>query len=159
MQSKCLVAGLAGCLFAVAVGGTVHRAMTEKEAARPVLECTVTIDGWETPWLPVATEVAQMEKGMSGPTPGPGMLFNWTTSEQRMFWMKNTVVPLSIAFIDSAGVIVEIQEMEAESEQIHTSSTPAREALEIRAGVFEDHGIGVGSRITGRECRGITSAQ
>ncbi len=74
-----------------------------------------------------------------------GMLFVF--SEQRIlsFWMRNTFIPLDIAFINNKGIIVDIQRMEPldESKQ-YISTAPALYALEVNAGWFEDYGIQVG---------------
>jgi hypothetical protein len=73
-----------------------------------------------------------------------GMLFVYEGEEIRPFWMKNTRLPLSIAFIDKGGKIVDIQDMEPFSLQTHISVYPAKYALEMNQGWFERNGIKVG---------------
>jgi uncharacterized membrane protein (UPF0127 family) len=77
-----------------------------------------------------------------------GMLFVYPEERQLSFWMKNTLIPLSIAFMDSEGRIVDIQEMKAlDDEPPHyTSAKPARYALEANKGFFEERGVEVGDR-------------
>lgn len=73
-----------------------------------------------------------------------GMLFHYPDVMKRSFWMKNTLIPLDIAFLDNDGVIVDIQTMEpctTEECVVYTSSLPARAALEMNAGFFEQNNI------------------
>ena len=77
-----------------------------------------------------------------------GMLFVYERDLILSFWMKNTFVPLSIAFLDSDGGILEIQKMDPRNPaRRYTSKSPARYALEVNQGWFADHDIAVGSRI------------
>ena len=78
-----------------------------------------------------------------------GMLFVNTDSSQRCFWMRNTLVPLSIAFIDDDGTIVNIAEMQPQSDASHCSAKPVRFALEVRQGWFAKRGIKAGFRLRG----------
>jgi uncharacterized protein len=74
-----------------------------------------------------------------------GMLFVYAEPEILTFWMKNTRMPLSIAFIDTAGRIVSIQKMNPfPITTIYASPVPALYALEVNQGWFEENGIGVG---------------
>lgn len=75
---------------------------------------------------------------------GTGMLFVFDDSRVRSFWMKNTFVDLDIAHIDPSYVIVDIKQMEAESEEAVEGAAPAMFALEVRQGWFAEHGIEVG---------------
>jgi len=76
-----------------------------------------------------------------------GMLFVYEREERLSFWMKNTRLPLSIAFIDKGGKIVDIQDMEPFSLETHTSAYPARYALEMNRGWFAGEGIKVGDLV------------
>ncbi|MDI6755164.1 MAG: DUF192 domain-containing protein [Thermodesulfobacteriota bacterium] len=73
-----------------------------------------------------------------------GMIFVYAGEEILSFWMKNTRIPLSIAFIDQRGRIVDIQDMEPFSLRTHVSARPAQYALEMNKGWFQRNGIGVG---------------
>ena len=74
-----------------------------------------------------------------------GMLFVYAEPEILTFWMKNTRVPLSIAFIDTAGRIVSIQKMNPfPLTTVYASPVPSLYALEVNQGWFEENGIGVG---------------
>ncbi len=77
-----------------------------------------------------------------------GMLFVFESTQILSFWMRNTFIPLDIAFIDAAGVIVDIQRMEPLDESKHyISAAPALYALEANAGWFEKNGIKVRSQV------------
>jgi uncharacterized protein len=78
-----------------------------------------------------------------------GMLFVFPDSQKRYFWMKNTLIPLSIAFMDSGGKILNILEMPPQTEQTFASDGPARFALEMNAGWFERQGLRAGDVIQG----------
>ncbi len=81
--------------------------------------------------------------------PDRGMLFVFERSEPLAFWMKNTYIPLSIAFIDESGRIVNIDDMAPQTEASHWSSAPSRYALEMRKGWFVQHGVKAGDRVEG----------
>jgi uncharacterized membrane protein (UPF0127 family) len=72
-----------------------------------------------------------------------GMLFVFAQTGRAPFWMKNTLIPLSIAFIDEGGVIVHIEDMEPLTENLHTPPSDYRYALEVNQGWFRDNGVQV----------------
>lgn len=78
-----------------------------------------------------------------------GMIFVFARPEPLGFWMKNTFIPLSIAFIDTTGEILNIDDMAPQTETTHPSRGPALYALEMRKGWFRDHGVKAGDRIEG----------
>lgn len=74
-----------------------------------------------------------------------GMLFIYPNVRSSTFWMKNTFIPLSIAFIDDSKRIVSIQHMTPiQTDERYRSPMPVRYALEVNRGWFERHGISVG---------------
>ena len=77
---------------------------------------------------------------------GTGMIFVFDDMAPRQFWMRNTFVPLDIAFMDTDHRIVDIQQMEPETDELTVSAAPAMFALEVRAGWFEEMGIQEGDR-------------
>lgn len=79
--------------------------------------------------------------------PNHGMLFVYGTAEVRSFWMRNTRIPLDIAFIDASGVIINIEQMEPQSDQNYYSQGPMMYALEMDQGWFEANGVGPGDRL------------
>ena len=78
-----------------------------------------------------------------------GMLFIFDEATTHCMWMKNTLLPLSVAFIDERGTIVNVEDMEPQTEDSHCASRPARYALEMNRGWFAARGIKPGSRIGG----------
>jgi uncharacterized membrane protein (UPF0127 family) len=78
-----------------------------------------------------------------------GMLFVFDEAGVQCFWMKNTLIPLSIAFLDDDGRIVQIADMRPQSLDNHCSVKPVRFALEMNAGWFRSRGLSAGARING----------
>jgi len=76
-----------------------------------------------------------------------GMLFIFPDEQPRSFWMRNTRIPLSIAYADSVGRIVHIADMKPFSERSVPSGAPARYALEMERGWFVRHGVRPGDTI------------
>ena len=83
-----------------------------------------------------------------------GMIFVFAQSEPLAFWMRNTFVPLSIAYIDSKGVIVNIVDMKPQDESTHPSTGPAMFALEMKQGWFKERGIVAGDKVNGLDKAG-----
>ena len=81
--------------------------------------------------------------------PDHGMLFVFDRPEMLSFWMKNTTIPLSIAFIAADGRIVNIDDMRPQTEETHWSKGPALYALEMRKGWFLERGLGAGAQVGG----------
>jgi len=81
--------------------------------------------------------------------PDHGMLFVFDYPEPQAFWMKNTFIPLSIAFVGPDGKIINIDEMQPHDEGTHTSRGPALYAIEMRKGWFTERGIKSGDAVTG----------
>jgi len=81
--------------------------------------------------------------------PDHGMLFVFERNETLSFWMKNTYIPLSIAFIAPDGHIVNIEDMKPQTEETHWSRGPAMYALEMKKGWFAERGIGPGAVVKG----------
>ena len=77
-----------------------------------------------------------------------GMLFIYDSPRSLSFWMKNTRIPLSIAFMEGDGKIVQIERMQPyDCITLHPSSQPVQYALEMNQGWFERNGVGVGDVI------------
>ena len=105
---------------------------------------------------PIQAEVAStFESRMTGlmhrkslPT-DRGMLFVFLDVGPHCMWMRNTYVPLSVAFIDEQGAIVSIHDMQPQTEDSHCAAKPARYALEMNQGWFAKKGVKPGARISG----------
>ncbi len=123
-----------------------------QEAGRIVLEI-IPVD--EAAAVCVTAEIAadtdSRAEGLMGRKSvpdGSGMIFIYPRDERMSFWMKNTLVPLSIAFIDSRGVLREIFDMEPLDLTPVKSSGFRRFALEVPQGWFSANGIVAGSRLS-----------
>lgn len=81
--------------------------------------------------------------------PNHGMLFVFEDKSQHCFWMRNTPLPLSIAFIEDDGTIVQIDDMTPKAETGHCPKQAIRYALEMEQGWFKKRAVGVGAKIGG----------
>ena len=136
----------AGCL-ALAVAGAA-RAATANEALPTI---PLSINGHK-----IVVEVAATPERRSlglmnrfSLQPDHGMIFVFDSPEPQAFWMKNTFIPLSIAFVAADGRIINVDEMQPHDESTHTSRGPALYAIEMRKGWFTERGIKSGDVITG----------
>ena len=84
-----------------------------------------------------------------GLAPNHGMLFVFDRPEMQCMWMRNTLIALSVAFLDDDGTVVNIEEMKPQTDESHCARRPVRYALEMSAQWFSRHGITPGSRLQG----------
>ena len=80
---------------------------------------------------------------------GDGMLFVFERPSKQCFWMKNTLIPLSVAFLADDGSVVNIDDMKPQTLDSHCSAKPVRFVLEMNEGWFAKRGIKAGSRLRG----------
>lgn len=80
---------------------------------------------------------------------GEGMLFMCDEPQPQSFWMKDTPLALSIAFLDDEGTIVQVGDLEPHSTEPHECETPVRYVLEVNQGWFDERGIAPGERVEG----------
>lgn len=78
-----------------------------------------------------------------------GMIFVFEQAAKQCFWMKNTLLPLSAAFIEDDGTIVNIEDMKPQTLDSHCSAKPVRFVLEMNKGWFAKKGIKAGSKLAG----------
>jgi hypothetical protein len=100
----------------------------------------------------VASNFSTRARGLmhrKGLAPNAGMLFIFDGPSQQCMWMKNTYIPLSVAFVDEQGTIINIADMQPHSEQSHCSARPALYALEMTRGWFAERGIKPGTKLGG----------
>ena len=79
-----------------------------------------------------------------------GMLFVFEQAGQQCFWMKNTLLPLDVAFIADNGTVVNTRTMKPRTLEAHCSNKPVRYVLEMNDGWFAKRGIAAGSKLTGK---------
>lgn len=136
-----LAAGLLGAIPASAQTGP-----------QPRLPTVAITAGMHLIQAEVARSGAEQAVGMMFRTEmgaNEGMLFANEDASQRCFWMRNTLIPLSIAFIERDGTIVNIAEMQPQSDASHCSARPVPFALEMRQGWFAKRGIKAGLKLRG----------
>ncbi len=78
-----------------------------------------------------------------------GMLFVFEQPSQQCFWMKNTLIPLTAAFVADDGTIVNLADMQPQTTHTHCSAKPVRYVLEMNLGWFDKKKIKAGAKITG----------
>ena len=123
----------------------------------------ITTNGGEVEiTVEVADTDAERARGLMGRTSLPrnaGMIFAYTEPTQGAFWMKNTLIPLSIAFYDQDGTILRILDMEpcrADPCRVYDPGVSYLGALEVNRGAFDELGVREGDRL---ELRGIVTQE
>lgn len=136
--------GLLGC---VALAGL----WSVGAAADPLLTFPVRIKGHtlrvELADTPETRRVGLMNRRQLAPD--GGMLFVFDAASPQAMWMKNTLIPLSVAFVGADGRILNIEDMQPLTEDAHPSSGPALYAIETNLGWFRKRGIQAGDRVDG----------
>jgi len=120
-------------------------------SAAELVTTTLTI-GTHKLTAEVATTPAQMQTGLMNRfslKPDHGMLFVYERPEALSFWMRNTYIALSIAFISADGTILNIEDMQPQTDDTHWSKGSAQFALEMKKGWFAERGIIPGHRVQG----------
>lgn len=115
----------------------------------PILELSAGMHRIEAE---VAATPESRQTGMMLRTSMPshrGMLFVFPQIAKQCMWMRNTLVPLSVAFLDDKGRILNVEDMQPKTEDNHCSARPARYALEMNLGWFRSRGLRAGFSITG----------
>jgi len=137
-------------LFAAACGSSQEPSTSEPGSATLQIR---TADGVRSFDVEVADTTAERRTGLMGRetlSPFDGMAFLWTDPVQSSFWMKDTLIPLSIAFWDQDGRIVSIMDMEpclADPCPTYGPDAPYVGAVEVTQGELERQGIGVGDTV------------
>lgn len=146
---RCAFFGVAYVCFSGVMAWAHHSYQTSFKHS-----CSITFEnGAQLKNLPLADTEKLQEIGLSKrETVSPGMVFIWPTDEPRRFWMKDTWQPLSIGFFNTNGALFDIQDMQANSEEVHASSNIARGAIEVPKGSFDNLGIDPGTRIQETDC-------
>jgi uncharacterized protein len=139
-------------LIVLAAAGPAVPPAFAQTGPQPRLETVKLQAGMHLITAEVAQTPTQQATGMMFRTSmgaNEAMLFVDSQSSVRCFWMRNTLIPLAIAFIQDDGTIVNIAEMQPRSDESHCSKAPVRYALEMNTGWFAKRGIKAGSRIVG----------
>jgi len=123
-------------------------------AQQPALPTTTLSAGIHVIHAEVASTMASRSQGLmqrKSMAQGSGMLFLFEQSASHCMWMKNTLIPLSVAFVDARGEIVNIADMQPLDETTHCAARPVPYALEMNQGWFKQRGVLPGTVIQGLE--------
>ena len=140
-------------IFAIAVvlATLVACSGTDTPTDRP--PSTVTFDDVDTLlYVDVADDADEQRRGLSGIeqlSADEGMAFVWPEPVGSTFWMKDTLIPLSIAFVDEAGRVIDVLDMQpcgSDPCPTYGVDEPYVLAVEANLGWFDDHGVGAGDR-------------
>ena len=135
------------------LGAGLVFALAAAVAAAQLPELTLSLNGQRLTVEVANTEGARMQ-GLMHRRMLPesrGMLFVFREQALHGMWMVNTYVPLSVAFLDEQGVIINIADMAPHTRTTHSASRPAKYALEVNRGWFTGRGITPGMRVEGLE--------
>jgi uncharacterized protein len=144
-----MIAKLFAALSLALVMTTAHAQPGKPNAGLPTIKLGL---GSHTVTAEVAANDAQRSTGLMyrfSLAPDHGMLFVFETVRPLSFYMRNTYIPLSIAFIDAQGRILNIEDMAPHDERSIWSGGPALYALEMKKGWFAQHGVGPGTVVKG----------
>lgn len=139
-----IVAGATVCLAAFLP--------TQSHAQQKGLPVVSLTAGMHVIQAEVASTPATLSTGLMQRTKLPsnhGMLFVFEEPQQQCFWMRNTPLPLSIAFLADDGRIVNMADMTPLSDDPHCSKEPIRYALEMEQGWFAQRGLNAGFKLKG----------
>ena len=138
----------------IAEPGVIEEARANAQPELPTVTLAIRTSGGEEVEVrvEVADERAERQTGLMGRTElaqDAGMLFVFGWERNLSFWMRNTLIPLSIAYIAADGRIVDIQDMEPLDDEppSYASAEPAKYALEVNQGFFAERGVEVGGTV------------
>jgi uncharacterized protein len=132
-----------------ALAGLLLAAASSAQDSMPVMELSAGMHRIEAE---VAANDPNRQVGLmnrKAMPPQRGMLFVFSRENTHCMWMRNTFIPLSVAFMDADGVIINIEDMQPQTESNHCARKPARYALEMNQGWFAQRGIKPGARLGG----------
>lgn len=133
------------------LAGLLLSGMVSAQNAMPVMELTA---GFHRIEAEVAANDQNRQVGLmnrKSMAQQRGMLFVFPQANTHCMWMRNTLLPLSVAFLDEDGVIINVEDMQPQTENNHCARRPARYALEMNLGWFAQRGLKPGARLGGVE--------
>jgi len=136
-------------LAAALLGAVTPMAAAQQPSRFPVITLSA---GMHVIRAEVAATEAERQQGLmyrEKMGPNEGMVFNFGAPASVCMWMKNTYIPLSVAFIDEHGKIVNIEDMQPQTTDSHCAKKPIRYALEMNQGWFRQKNIKPGMTIEG----------
>ncbi|MFM2187114.1 MAG: hypothetical protein RIR43_1686 [Pseudomonadota bacterium] len=134
-------------LVAIGLGAPVHASEPQMDLPRTRLQAGMHQIDAQVAATPMQRSIGLMfRKEMP---PHEGMLFVFEQAGMQCFWMKNTLLPLTAAFVADDGTIVNLADMKPQSLDSHCSTKPVRYVLEMNQGWFAKRGIKAGARLSG----------
>ncbi len=133
------------------LAGLLLSGLAGAQSAMPVMELTA---GFHRIEAEVAANDRNRQVGLmnrKSMAQQRGMLFVFPQANTHCMWMRNTLLPLSVAFLDEDGAIINIEDMQPQTENNHCARRPARYALEMNLGWFAQRGLKPGARLGGIE--------
>lgn len=138
---------LSAIALVIMLNGTAFAQSPQTDLPRTVLSV-----GIHQIQVQVARSQEQHATGLMFRTEMPqqeGMLFEFSSPSQQCFWMKNTLIPLTAAFVSDDGTIVNLEDMQAQTTASHCSTKPVRFVLEVNQGWFTKRGLKAGAKLRG----------
>jgi uncharacterized protein len=139
------LAALLACAFAVLLAPPVKA----QQAQLPEVQLTAGVNLIHAELADDFTSRMQGLMYRTSLAPNGGMLFVFDKADTQCMWMKDTLIPLSVAFLGDDGKIVNIADMQPRTENPHCAAEPVRYALEMGQGWFAQHGFKPGMRLGG----------
>ncbi|MFZ9335513.1 MAG: DUF192 domain-containing protein [Burkholderiaceae bacterium] len=134
-------------LVAIGLGAPVHASEPQMDLPRTRLQAGMHQIDAQVAATPMQRSIGLMfRKEMP---PHEGMLFVFEQAGVQCFWMKNTLLPLTAAFVADDGTVVNLADMKPQSLDSHCSTKPVRYVLEMNQGWFAKRGIKAGARLSG----------
>jgi uncharacterized membrane protein (UPF0127 family) len=144
---KHLVAGIIALFVLSLTGGAHAQEAPQRDLPRVRLSAGMHLIDVQVAMTPAQRETGLMyRKDMPQPE---GMLFVFERPASQCFWMKNTLLPLTAAFIADDGTIVNLADMKPQTTDPHCSVQPVRYVLEMNQGWFAKRGVKAGSKLGG----------
>lgn len=138
---------LASVLLAVLAGTALAQEGPQLDLPRTTLSAGMHQIDVQLATTPLQRQIGLMNRKQMAQH--EGMLFAFEDAGVQCFWMKNTLLPLTAAFVDDAGVIVNLADMQPLDERSHCSAKPVRFVLEMHQGWFAKRGIKPGFKLAG----------
>ena len=138
----------AGAVAALLLASAAQAQEAPQKLAAIKLQAGIHNISAEVATTPLQRQIGLMKRTSMGAN--EGMLFVFERADQQCFWMRNTLIPLSIAFLADDGSIVNIDSMKPQTDEPHCSLQPVRYVLEMNDGWFAKRGIKPGSKVRGQ---------
>lgn len=145
-RSKLLAALMAAAAL-LAPGWTLAQQVPQMDLQRVKLSAGMHVIDAQVALTPEQREIGLMQR--KDMPQHEGMIFIFEQPSQQCFWMKNTLLPLTAAFVADDGTIVNLADMKPQTLESHCSTQPVRYVLEMNKGWFAKKGIKAGSKLGG----------